>query len=233
MTGAYFHWTPAILAADSATLTPWVTPQTTTDYILTVSDTLGCPKPVSDSVLITVIPPVIVQPGNDTAVVIGQPLQLHATSTDSALVTFGWSPADWLNETDIADPVATITSVSVDSVVYLVTAATPQGCSGSGKLTVLVYKTLPDIFMPNAFSPNGDGKNDVIRPILVGISRLDYFRIFDRWGQEVFATTQSGKGWDGTVGGHKAGPGAFVYSVQGVDYTGKVHVKKGTLILVR
>jgi gliding motility-associated-like protein len=87
--------------------------------------------------------------------------------------------------------------------------------------------------MPNAFSPNGDGKNDMIRPILVGISRLDYFRIFDRWGQEVFATTQSGQGWDGTVGGHKAGSGAFVYAVQGVDYTGKVHSKKGTFILVR
>ena len=102
-------------------------------------------------------------------VVVNEPLALHARSTDSALVSFTWSPGDWLNDPSVFDPVATITS-AIDSITYLVTAVTPQGCSGSGKIRVLVYSTLPDIFMPNAFTPNGDGKNDVYRPILVGIS---------------------------------------------------------------
>ncbi|GGA94428.1 PKD domain-containing protein [Puia dinghuensis] len=233
MTGAYYTWTPTGDFLRQKTLTPAVNPLVTTDYILTVTDTLGCPKPVSDSVLVTVISKVIVNPGNDTAVVVGEALQLQATSTDSALVSFSWNPADWLSNAAIADPIATITSSSVDSVVYVVTATTPQGCSGSGKIRVLVYKTLPDIFMPNAFTPNGDGKNDVYRPILAGISSLDYFRIFNRWGQEVFATTQNGKGWDGMLGGHREEAGTFVYMVQGKDYMGKVHTKKGTFILVR
>ncbi len=233
MTAAYFAWAPDSSLANAQTLRPQATPLTTTDYTLTVIDTLGCPKPVTDSVVVTVIPLVIVNPGNDTAVVVGEPLQLHAVSTDSALVSFTWDPATWLNDPAINDPIATITSSSVDSITYLVTATTPQGCTGSGKIRVLVYKTLPDIFMPNAFTPNGDGRNDVFRPILVGISSLDYFRIYNRWGQLVFATSQNEKGWDGILSGHREETGTFVYMIQGKDYMGKVHTKKGTFVLVR
>jgi gliding motility-associated-like protein len=233
ITAAYFTWAPDSSLTGAQTLTPMATPLVTTGYTLTVTDTLGCPKPVTASILVTVIPEVIVNPGNDTAVVVGEPLQLHAISTDSALVSFTWDPATWLNDATINDPLATITSSSVDSVTYLVTATTPQGCTGSGKIRVLVYKTLPDIFVPNAFTPNGDGRNEVFRPILVGIRSLDYFRIYNRWGQLVFATSQNEKGWDGTVSGHKEDTGTFVYMIQGKDYLGKVHVKKGTFVLVR
>jgi len=232
MVGAYFTWSPDSSLTSASMLTPSATPLVTTDYILTVTDTLGCPKPVSDSALVTVIPEVIVNPGNDTAAVVNEPLQLHATSTDSALVSFSWIPGTWLNDGAISDPVATITS-AIDSITYLVTAVTPQGCSGSAKLKVTVYSTLPDIFMPGAFTPNGDGRNDVYRPILAGISSLDYFRIFNRWGQEVYATTRNGAGWDGTLSGKPQTTGTFVYMVQGKDYMGKVHYKKGTFILVR
>ena len=70
--------------------------------------------------------------------------------------------------------------------------------------------------MPNAFTPNGDGKNDIYRPILAGISSLDYFRIFNRWGQEVYATVRNEAGWDGTLSARQASgrPGTFVYMVQ-------------------
>ena len=232
MTAAYFTWSPDSSLSNARILTPVAAPLTTTDYMLTVTDTLGCPKAVSDSVLVTVIPQVIVNPGNDTSVVIGEPLQLHASSTDSALVSYAWTPASWLNNAFIDDPVATI-SAAIDSITYVLTAVTPQGCSGTGKLTVVVYTTLPDIFMPNAFTPNGDGRNDVYRPILVGISSLDFFRVFNRWGQLVYATTGNGKGWDGTLSGKIQESGTFVYMVQGKDYMGKVHFKKGTFILIR
>lgn len=232
ITAAYFTWTPDSSLTNAQTLDPIAHPITSTEYVLMVTDTLGCPKPVSDSILVTVIPEVIVNPGNDTVVVVNEPLALHASSTDSALVSFVWSPGDWLNDPLISDPVATITS-AIDSITYLVTATTPQGCTGSGKIRVIVYSTLPDIFMPNAFTPNGDGKNDIYRPILVGMSSLDYFRIFNRWGQEVYATKQNGAGWDGTLSGRRQETGTFVYMVQGKDYTGKVHFKKGTFILIR
>lgn len=232
ITGARYTWTPYFNLLGPHTLTPVASPLVTTDYLLTVTDTLGCPKAVTDTVVVTVIPEVIVNPGNDTSIVINQPLQMHARSTDSALVSYTWTPGTWLDNAFIDAPVATITA-AIDSITYTVTAVTPQGCSGTGKMTVTVYTTLPDIFMPSAFTPNGDGKNDIFRPILVGIRDLDYFSIFNRWGQMVYSTSRNGQGWDGSVSGRMQETGTFVYMVQGRDYTGKVHFKKGSFVLIR
>ena len=230
---AYYTWTPDSSLTNAGTLSPTATPLDSTWYVLTVSDTLGCPKKVSDSALVAVIPKVIVTVTNDTAVVVSEPLQLHASSTDSALVSYVWTPDDWLNNAYIYDPIATIESSSIDSITYTATATTSQGCTGNASLTVKVYKTLPDIFMPNAFTPNGDGRNDVYRPILVGISSISFFKIYNRWGQLVFATSQNEKGWDGSFHGQRQEPGAFVYMVEGTDYLGKNHFKKGTFLLIR
>jgi gliding motility-associated-like protein len=98
---------------------------------------------------------------------------------------------------------------------------------------VIVYKTAPDIMMPNAFSPNGDGKNDIIRPVLIGISSLDYFKVFNRWGQQVFSTTELNRGWDGRISGIMQDPSTYVFMVQGRDYTGKLIAKKGSFVLLR
>jgi gliding motility-associated-like protein len=228
-----FTWTPDSSLANSASLRPIASPLDTTSYILTVQNTQGCIKPVRDTVLVNVIPKVVVFAGNDTSVVIGEPLQLHAISTDSALVQFTWTPGDWLNNPSINEPLANITSAGADSITYIVTASTSEGCKGSDAITVMVYKTAPDIFMANAFTPNGDGHNDVYRPILVGISRLGFFRVFNRWGQLIFATSEPGKGWDGLFRGAKQEAGSFVYMVQGIDYLGKSHFKKGAFVLVR
>jgi len=98
---------------------------------------------------------------------------------------------------------------------------------------VKVFKTPADIFVPTGFTPNGDGRNDVIRPVLVGIKSLTYFRVYNRWGQLVFNTSQAGKGWDGTVGGTLQATDNFVYMVQAIDYTGKTIFKKGDFVLIR
>jgi gliding motility-associated-like protein len=87
--------------------------------------------------------------------------------------------------------------------------------------------------MPSAFTPNGDGRNDNIYPICVGIKQLNFFRIFNRWGQLIFSTSQIGKGWDGRIAGALQGTNNFVYMVQAVDYLGKTIFKKGNLILIR
>ncbi|HWK07496.1 MAG TPA: PKD domain-containing protein [Puia sp.] len=228
-----FTWSPDSSLLNSNSLGPVADPLITTSYILTVRNTQGCPKPVADTVVVNVIPKVVVFAGNDTSVVVGEPLQLHAVSTDSALVSYSWTPTDWLNNSLVYDPVATIESSAVDSIVYLATATTVQGCYGSDALTVKVYKTGPDIFMANAFTPDGNGHNDVFRPVLVGITRLSFFRVYNRWGQMIFATTQPEKGWDGLLHGIRQESGTYVYMVQGVDYLGKTHFKKGTFILIR
>ncbi|WP_204306850.1 gliding motility-associated C-terminal domain-containing protein, partial [Klebsiella aerogenes] len=85
-------------------------------------------------------------------------------------------------------------------------------------IIVRIYKTGPEIFVPSAFTPNGDGRNDILKPITVGITQLFYFRIYNRWGQLVFSTSSIGKGWDGTFGGVKQASGTYVFETLGADY---------------
>ncbi len=73
----------------------------------------------------------------------------------------------------------------------------------------------------------------MIYPVCVGITRLDFFRVYNRWGQLLFSTNTIHKGWDGTLAGVRQSSGTFVYMVQGVDITGNVITKRGTLELVR
>jgi gliding motility-associated-like protein len=96
---------------------------------------------------------------------------------------------------------------------------------------IKVFKTLPDIFVPNAFAPSG--RNRLLRPVAVGISKLEYFRVYNRWGQLVFQAIEAGKGWDGTINGKLQDGGTYVWMVQGKDYTGKTVSKKGTAVLLR
>jgi gliding motility-associated-like protein len=233
MTAAYFQWTPTADLYNTQTLDPVAHPISSTNYVLTVSDTLGCPKSVSDTVLVEVVPQVLVSVGDDTTIVVGQPLYLHATSTDSALVSYSWTPATWLNNSDTQDPIALITSGLPDTITYTATATTPQGCSGYGSIKVTIYETRPDMFMPGAFTPNGDGNNDTYKPILVGMQKVDYFRIFNRWGQMVYFSTSTEASWDGTYDRKPQATGAYVYEIQAVDYLGAVHTKKGTIMLMR
>jgi len=230
--GAAFFWLPVTGMSNGNTLSPSVSPLGTTNYTLTVTDTLGCPKPVVDNVVVTVLPAIKLSAGNDTSVVLGQPLQLHAISSDSANLSFSWYPSTWLNNSQVTNPVATITDKSVDSILYVIKASDAKGCQATDDIRVIVYKTAPDIMMPNAFSPNDDGRNDVIRPVLIGISRLDYFKVFNRWGQQVFSTTEANKGWDGRISGVMQDASTYVFMVQGRDYTGKVIAKKGSFVLL-
>jgi len=231
--GSSFAWSPVSGLTNGTSLQPSASPQLTTAYILTAMDTLGCPKPGRDTVLVTVFPKIVLSAGNDTTVVVGQPLQLQAVTADSNRLNYTWVPASWLNNTSISNPIAIIASASVDSITYTVTAKNTTGCFATDNIKVIVYKTMPGIFMPDAFTPNADGKNDVIRPVLVGIASLEYFRVFNRWGQLVFSTTQNANGWDGSIGGKIQDPGAFVYVVQAKDYTGKTIFKKGSFVLVK
>ena len=175
--------------------------------------------------------PPTVNAGNDTSIVIGQPLQLNASSSDISGDVFLWSPVTWLDDPGIPNPVALVSS-NIDSIRYVVRATDSLGCYGEASIEVKVFNTLPDIFVPNAFTP-GSHINTIFRPIPVGISSLQYFRIYNRWGQLVYSTSRMGDGWDGTLGGKPQGTDSYVWMVQGTTYTGKVITKKGTMTLIR
>lgn len=222
--GAFFNWSPTINLLDANTLTPIAHPLFTTNYVLTVTDTVGCPKPFRDTVQVLVRPPVIAFAGNDTAIVVGQPLQLQATGAE----IYSWQPSTGLNASNIPNPVALINQAQT----YIVRVATEEDCHSYDTISVVVFTTAPDIFVPNAFSP-GKSVNGIFRPIPVGIAKLDYFRVFNRWGQMVYSTSTPGEGWDGKIGGKNQASDTYVWMVQGRDFTGRMVSKRGTVVLIR
>lgn len=226
--GSVFKWNTSSSLLNTNTLHPTAGPYKTTAYILTVSDTLGCNKLAIDTVLVSIIPPIIANAGNDTSIVVNQPLQLNATGG----ISYHWSPATGLSNPTIANPI-TLLDPSIDSIKYKVVVIGGAGCMNSAEIKVKQYKSGPEIFVPTAFTPNADNKNDLLKPIPIGISQLSYFNIYNRWGQLIYSTSEIGKGWDGTQYGGKAPSGVYVFITEGIDYLGKRVYRKGTSVLIR
>lgn len=222
--GAFYAWQPPKGLSSTTIPDPEAHPLQSTRYIVTVTDTLGCPRPVNDSILVTVIPPVPAFAGHDTIITTGHSFQLHA----SGGTQYTWTPPTGLSDPNIPDP---FVSGNQDEEYHL-KVVTPEGCVGYDSVKVR-YIAGPDIYVPNAFTPNGDGINDIFRPIPVGIVNILFFRVFNRWGQEVFETRDYMKGWNGLYKGQRADAGTYVWEVEGKDFNGQDIIKKGTVILIR
>ncbi|MCW3119532.1 MAG: Gliding motility-associated C-terminal protein [Chitinophagaceae bacterium] len=227
-TGTTFSWSPTSTLDNPLIINPVASPFLSTSYILTVSDNAGCPKPGRDTVLVAVLPKVNAFAGRDTAIVAGQPLQFNASGGSIYL----WSPPTGLSSIYIGNPVG-IYETAIDSIRYKVIVMNEAGCSDSATVKVKVFITKPQVFVPTAFTPNGDGHNDIVRPIAVGITQIDYFRIYNRWGELVFSTTTNEQGWDGKINGVLQGSNTYVWIVHAIDYTGKTFFSKGTVTLIR
>ena len=223
--GIDYRWTPTTSLAGSTSPTPRVWPLRTTTYRVAVRDDAGCPKPSFADVVVTVAPKIPAFAGNDTAIVVGQPFRLQGSGGDS----YRWTPPTGLSDPNTADPRIDIN----EDQTYVLKVLTDDGCFAFDTVNVRVFKTDPDIFVPTAFTPNGDRLNDLLVPIPVGIAQFDFFRLYNRWGQLVFGTTETGKGWDGYIKGKEQGSDTYIWHVRGVDYTGRVVEKKGTTSLIR
>lgn len=223
-----FHWAASSNLVNTNTLHPLAVPAKTTAYILTATGNQECPKSLHDTVIVTVIPQVKAFAGNDTTITDNQPLQLHATGGRQ----YQWSPAMFLSNPSIPDPVVDF-SGNVDSMTYTLTVSTEDGCSGEDQVKIVVFKTGPQIFVPDAFTPNHDGRNDLLYPVIVGMKQLNFFRVYNRFGQLLFSTSEAGKGWDGRLSGKEQATGTYVYMAQAVNYKGEAVFKKGTVVLIR
>lgn len=219
-----YAWTPVDSLGTPNNYETTAYPDTTQQYVLTVSDLYGCNFNVTDTMTIFVQPPVPAFAGNDTIAVLGQPHQLMG----SGGVQYDWTPATPLNFASIANPMATL----FNDQRFIVKVTDIGGCIGYDTVYVQVYSG-PTYKIPNSFTPNGDGLNDIFRAIPVGIAYTEWFRIFNRYGELVFSSNQWMKGWDGNAMGKPAAPGAYVWMVKGVDKNGKIVEMKGTVLLIR
>jgi gliding motility-associated-like protein len=223
-----FDWSPTNTMINSSGLSPTVGITKDTYFILTGHGYEQCPKSKNDSVLIKVIPPVKAFAGNDTSVTVGQPLTLQATGG----MEYAWFPEIFLDNSNVPNPTAVFGS-NIDSIRYRVTITTQDGCRGSDDITIVVFKTGPQIFVPGAFTPNNDTKNDLFYPVITGMKSLEYFRVYNRYGQLLFSTGEENKGWDGKFGGKDQPAGTYVYMAQAINYKGEVVSKKGVVVLIR
>jgi gliding motility-associated-like protein len=97
---------------------------------------------------------------------------------------------------------------------------------------VIVFKGAA-IYVPTGFSPNHDGKNELLRPRFIGIKKIFNFSVYNRWGQMIFSTNRQDDGWDGTVNGKDQPVGTYVWTLKVEDVLGNIHEKKGTATLLR
>lgn len=122
-----------------------------------------------------------------------------------------------------------------DNTTYIVTVTDENGCTGTDEITVEVRKAKcdeSDIFIPNAFSPNGDASNPVLYVRSNFIEELDFI-IYNRWGEEVFRTNDINGGWDGTFKGQPATPDAYAYYIKARCINGTIYQKAGNVTLMR
>ncbi len=224
--GSIYEWTPTTYLSNPNIANPRViNPQQNIKYVVSVRDTLGCIKAVKDTVSVKVIPPLNVRTNRDTTVVEGQPIKLQATGA----TTYQWEPQRWLSSYNIPAP----TALPEGNITYIVTGTDINGCKGTDSVNFIVYKVDPDMYVPTAFTPDNDGLNDDIKPILLGMKSLNYFKVYNRFGQLVFSTTEIGKGWDGVFNGKPQPQSTFVWTAEGTTFKGQVKQKKGYVILIR
>lgn len=172
-------------------------------FTLTVTDHRGCEASASVNVIVPQVY-VNISAHPDSAVLLGQSVQLTALS--SSALTYSWSPASGLNNSATYNPLATPDVTTT----YCVTVTDGYGCTTSSCKTIELL--LPDVKVPDAFSPNGDGINDVFTIFEGNYANILEIKIFNRWGEVVF-TSPVNAAWDGTHKGKLQNAGTYVCRV--------------------
>jgi len=215
-----FSWTPTTGITTPLIASPVLTPRTNTSYIVTASQG---PCVVRDTLNITVFPGPQVNAGPDQTIIAGDAVQLQATGTGSFL----WSPATGLSQTNIRNPVAT----PLQTTTYTVQLTGANGCTSSDDvlINVLPYCVQPAV----AFTPNGDGTNDVWTVTSGGCSKLVRAEVYNRYGNKVFESSDYHNNWDGRYKGSPLPDGTYYYVITYQLINGRTVYQKGNVTILR
>jgi len=184
-------------------------------YQVAVRDEYGCKA--EDSVLLQFHPLPEIILGPDTVVCEETPLVLNPWHFNADSLLWSDGSSGWKRSVDKGG-------------IYIASAINKCGAKSD---TIQIKQIFCDIMVPNAFTPNGDGKNDLLR-VVGNIGKLEGFRfsIFNRWGEMIFQTTDRKQGWDGNYKGQPSQAGAYVYMLE-YSLNGKPHLEKGNFHLIR
>ena len=171
-----------------------------------------------------------VLPG-DTTLNLGESIHLSSSFGPyaySTITSYSWSPSNGLSCTDCPNPIATPYGRQT---VYQLTITYNGHCTATASMKILVDGGAP-VYIPNTFSPNGDGNNDVFQLYGVGIKTID-LKIFNRWGEKVYESNNQFEGWDGTYKGVLQNPAVFAYEATITYLNDKKTQRIGSITLVR
>ncbi len=193
-----------------------------------MKSSIACTYPALsvNPIAMKVYPSPFVAAGNDTIITGGKSMQMHPL-INGRIVDYQWTPLTGLDNPLRPDPIAS----PVNTTTYKLVVTADNGCKASGKLTIGVFYGLQ---MPNAFTPNGDGKNDVFRiPASISV-KIVSFSIYNRWGNKVFTTTDRSKGWDGTFNGQAQPMSTYIWEIVYEDVlSNRNSTKRGAVVLIR
>lgn len=227
-----YSWTPPTyldrtdIPAPSATITePMVI-----EY--QVIGTEGSCIPDTASIKVTVHPRPVVNAGPDQKVLAGTQVQLSGSATH--VKDYRWTPSDSLSCADCPNPMVRPYATTT----YTLKALSDYGCSDSDDVTIVVFCDQSQLFIPNTFTPNGDGQNDYFFPQGNGVSKIKSMIIYNRWGQKVYEKTNFDvnvreQGWDGTLNGSELSPDTYVYVIEANCDNGEVVFWKGDVTIIK
>jgi gliding motility-associated-like protein len=227
-----YTWTPAQSLDNATSATPIARPQTTVQYQVIGKDNNNCFTDTS-YVDVIVYPYPKVELGEDRTVIIGESITLKP-DLSADVNRLQWTPATWLNCNNCPAPVVT----PKQTIQYQLTASNLGGCTTEDNITLFVVCRGENMFLPNTFSPNGNGKNEVFYPRGKGLSFIKNFRIYNRWGEVVFQqhsfnVNDRTRGWNGMYKGTMALQDVYVYTIEVVCDNCEVLSFKGDVTLLR
>jgi gliding motility-associated-like protein len=197
-----------------------VNPLSTGTYTVTVSNNCGTAI-LSIPVIVNYSP--LTNVSSDTTIIIGGSAELSASGGNS----YFWQPSVGLNCISCSPVIASPGSTTT----YYVQITNSNGCSSID--TVIVFVDQNDlVFVPEAFSPNGDGKNDKMLIYGKSIKSVQLI-VYNRWGEKIFESNDQNIGWDGYYKGQLLPPDVFVYYVRAILFSDKQVIKKGDISLIR
>lgn len=219
--GTTYSWSPTTGVSNPSILNPVLSPQTSTTYTLTVQ--LGSCT-ATRTVTMNVAPGASVNAGQDATIIAGDTYQIQATGSAG---TFLWTPSVGLNSTSTLAPVASPQATTT----YTLSVTTPLGCIATDDLTITV---VPYCVKPmNAFTPNGDGINDLWLITNGNCLVKARAQVFNRYGNKVFESNDYKNTWNGTYKGKPVADGTYYYVIDFNLINGKAVVLKGNLTILR
>jgi gliding motility-associated-like protein len=227
-----YVWSPAAGLSNPTISNPVASPSTSTTYQVIGSDNKYCFSDTA-SVQITVFPYPTVNAGPDVTIGVGSSYQIPGSGS-ADIVSIKWFPTTGLSCTDCLSPLATPKNTTT----YVTTVTNNGTCTASDSVKIIVICDNNNFFVPNTFSPNGDGMNDMFFVRGKGLNIIPSMIIYNRWGQIVFekrdfAPNDPSVGWDGNFNGKKAPSDVYIYTIEIICDNSTLIPYHGNITLIR